>query len=77
MEKALKKLSAKTEIPSENNAKDWQKLKNNKDKQRHSLQKEKIKHKRCKIWASKLKELRLVLLPFKKNMAAILKVNQN
>ena len=30
--KSTKKLSAKTEIPSENNAKDWQKLKNNKEK---------------------------------------------
>ena len=73
----LKKLSPKTEIPSENNAKDWQKLNNNKDKQRRALQKEKIMHKRCKLLASKLKELRRVLMHFKKNMAAISKVKQN
>ena len=75
--KALKKLLSKTEIPSENNAKDWQKLKNNKGKQRHSLQKEKIEHKRCKDWAKKLKKIRRELMSFKKNMAAILKVKQN
>ena len=42
------------------------------EKQQRQRQ-DKIMHKRCKLWASKLKELRRVLLPFKKNMAAILK----
>ena len=67
----------KTELLFKNNANVWQKLKTNKDWHRHSLQKGKKKHKRFKIWTNKLKELKRVLMPFKKTMAAILKVKQN
>ena len=44
-------------------------MKNNKKKMNRSLQKEKNMNKRFELWSRKLKKLRSVLRPVKKNMA--------
>ena len=67
----------KTKLPLKLNVNVWQKLKTKKEWHKRSLLKGNNKQKRFKIWANKLKELKRVLMPFKKNKAAILKVKQN
>ena len=75
-ESAEKKFSRKSRYHPRTTPKIGRSQKTTKTGRDTRCRKGKNKHKTCKIWDSKLKKRKRGLMPFKKNLAAILKVNQ-